>query len=138
MGIDKVYLTGYSPYPVKEDDPRLPHIRAKIDRQIHKTALGAEQSINWDYQDDLMSLISEFKADGFIVLALEQTPRSVELQTYAPDSDTVLIVGNEVEGVDSQVLKACDQVLAIPMAGQKESFNVAAAAAMALYHLKFP
>ena len=85
-----------------------------------------------------MSLISEFKADGFIVLALEQTPRSVELQTYAPDSDTVLIVGNEVEGVDSQVLKACDQVLAIPMAGQKESFNVAAAAAMALYHLKFP
>jgi 23S rRNA (guanosine2251-2'-O)-methyltransferase len=130
-------LTGYSPYPAKTDDERLPHIQAKIGRQIQKTALGAQDSVEWDYQADLITLIESFKSDGFIMLALEQSPRAVELQDYESSGDIVLIVGNEVEGIENEILSVCDEVVVIPMAGKKESYNVAVAAGMALFHLKF-
>lgn len=137
LGVDNVYLTGYSPYPAKQNDPRLPHLRLKLERRIHKTALGAEDSVSWEHQENLMSLIPKLKADGFMVLALEQTPRSIELSKFRVKKDVALIVGNERTGVEEEILALCDQGLVIPMAGQKESFNVAVAAAIALYHLKF-
>ncbi len=136
LGIDKVYLTGYSPYPAKKDDSRLPHVVSKLARQIHKTALGAERSVKWDYAPDIKSLIAELKAAGFTVAALEQTPAAADLRTYAAQNDIALIVGNEVDGIPEDILRISDEAIAIPMAGRKESFNVAVAAAIALYHLQ--
>jgi len=137
LGIDMVHLTGYSPYPAKTDDSRLPHVRNKLDRQIHKTALGAERTVKWEYAGDIKSLVHELKADGFTIAALEQTPASTDLQTYTTGSDIALIVGNEVNGIPDDIIKICDIAIAIPMAGRKESFNVAVAAAIALYQLKY-
>jgi 23S rRNA (guanosine2251-2'-O)-methyltransferase len=136
LGVYKVFLTGYTPYPSKAGDRRLPHIQAKVARRIHKTALGAEDNLDWDYHEDLRSLIADLKADGFIMLALEQSPRATRLQDYSPKGRAALIVGNEVDGIDDDVLALCDKILMIPMAGHKESFNVAVAAGIALFHLK--
>lgn len=137
LGVSKVYLTGYSPYPIRPGDERLPHIRDRVDRQIHKTALGAEKSVDWEYTADLPALIPKLRLDGLIVLALEQSAGAIDLPGYKAVSDTALIVGNEVSGLEIDILGACDRTVSIPMAGRKESFNVAAAGAMALFHLRY-
>src|SRR5580765_8790609 len=74
LGIAEVYLTGHTPYPTEPSDQRLPHLRAKIDKQISKTALGAEQFMTWSHQDAIDSLIAELKQRGYIIVAIEQTP----------------------------------------------------------------
>lgn len=136
LGVDKVYLTGYTPYPLTSHDSRLPHMAAKLDKQIHKTALGAEKLVQWQHVEDIFAVINELKKNSFTVAALEQAKGSTPLPQFKSPQKTALVVGREVEGVEPEVLKACDEVLEIPMLGQKESFNVAAAAAMALYHLR--
>lgn len=135
LGVDKVYLTGYTPYPATVADQRIPHLIQKIDRQIHKTALGAERSVAWEYNPDIAKVIEQLKASGSAIVALEQTATSVPLQTFQPPENVALIVGREVEGIEPTVLALVDEAIEIPMKGQKESFNVAAAAAMALYRL---
>ena len=137
LGIEKVWLTGYTPYPALEDDQRLPHESQKITKQIHKTALGAEEHQPWQHADDIATVIDQLKHDGYKVVALEQTDQSVPLQTFTVPDRIALIVGREVEGVEAEVLARCDGSVEIPMSGKKESFNVAVAAAMALYHLTF-
>ncbi|HEY5152777.1 MAG TPA: TrmH family RNA methyltransferase [Candidatus Saccharimonadales bacterium] len=137
LGIDKVYLTGYTPYPVDQNDERLPHLAQKTGRQIAKTALGAEKSQAWQHLADLQPLLDELRRQSFVVAALEQADGSVELTGFTAPSKLALLVGREVEGVEPEVLAACDIILEIPMAGRKESFNVAQAAAMALYQLRF-
>src|SRR5581483_4889682 len=72
MGIQCVYLTGYTPYPASSHDTRLPHESRKLDAQIHKTALGAERLIEWTAAPNVFAVIRELKADGFTVAALEQ------------------------------------------------------------------
>jgi 23S rRNA (guanosine2251-2'-O)-methyltransferase len=135
LGVQKVCLTGYTPYPAQEHDFRLPHESRKIDAQIRKTALGAEQSQAWEYWPSIDDAIASLKQAGYTIAALEQTPHSVPLPDYAAPDNIALIVGREVEGVEPEVLALTDVALEIPMAGQKESFNVAQAAAMALYDL---
>jgi 23S rRNA (guanosine2251-2'-O)-methyltransferase len=135
FGAGKVYLTGYTPYPKKADDERLPHLAVKIDRQIHKTALGAEETVEWCYQSKIEELINELKKNGFLVAALEQTPTATLLNKFLPDKKIALIVGNEIDGLDQKTLRLCDAYLQIPMRGSKESFNVAVAAAVAMYQL---
>jgi len=138
LGVIKVYLTGYTPYPlIEHGDTRLPHLAQKIDRQINKTALGATQLIAWENRPDIEPLISELRSDGFTVAALEQTAQSLPLPDVRPGRKMALIVGREVEGIEPEVLARCDCAIQIPMYGRKESFNVAAAAAMALYRLRF-
>lgn len=137
LGIDKVYLTGYTPYPLHANDERLPHLATKIDKQISKTALGAETSQSWQHLDEVDGLIEKLKQDGCSLAALEQTPDATKLTDFKSDGKIALIVGREVEGVEPEILAACDKILEIPMFGSKESFNVAQAAAMALYHLRF-
>ena len=110
---------------------------AKIDKQIHKTALDAEHQIDWRHDDDIFSVMEQLRTRGFVIAAIEQSPHSVKLPTYAPPDKIALLVGREVEGVEPEVLSACDMALEIPMFGQKESFNVVQAAAMGLYHCKF-
>lgn len=138
LGVGQVYLTGYTPYPAEPHDTRLPHIAAKLSKQISKTALGAEQTQAWMHSEDIGVVIRQLKADGFTVVAVEQAADSIALPDYQPPEKVALLVGREVEGVESEVLAACDQAVEIPMFGHKESFNVVQAAAMALYHCRFP
>lgn len=137
LAIDHVYLSGYTPYPQAPNDKRLPHISERIGRQIHKTALGAEKTLAWNHIDSISMLIKKLRNQGVFILALEQTPNSKSLVKYKTTRDVALIVGSEVDGLERPVLELADIDLHIPMLGTKESFNVANAAAMALYHLRF-
>lgn len=137
LGIAKVYICGYSPYPLEKDDARLSHLAAKSDHQINKTALGAQNSVKWEHRQNIVELISELKSRSYLVAALEQTEAASELGKFKPSSKVALIVGSEVGGLPVGVLDICDRQIYIPMSGKKESFNVAVAAAIALYHLKY-
>jgi len=137
LGVETVYLTGYTPYPLTQSENRLPHIAAKMDKQITKTALGAEKSQPWQYEADIEKLIASLKANNFSIMALEQVAGASRLPACKPPNRLAIVVGREVEGIEADILQLCDQVVEIPMFGKKESFNVAQAAAMALYHCRF-
>ncbi len=137
LGIDELYLTGYTPYPLKEGDSRLPHLARKIDRQIAKTALGAEKSVNWSQSPKIESIIELIKTQGYRVFALEQTKTATALNKFQSPQKIAIIVGREVEGLEAEVISLCDGALQIPMLGKKESLNVTIAAAIALYVLRY-
>lgn len=137
LGVSKVYFTGYTPYPTVSSDTRLPHISAKLTKQISKTALGAEALVNWEHVLDILQIINTLKADGYQLIALEQSSDSIPLPDFIAPDKVALLLGREVEGIDPELLQRCDAVLEIPMFGQKESFNVVQAAAIALYQLRF-
>jgi 23S rRNA (guanosine2251-2'-O)-methyltransferase len=135
LGVQEVYLTGYTPYPLLSDDGRLPHLAHKIDAQISKTALGAQKTLG--KPADIVEVINDLKQQGYRICALEQAANSIKLPDYQPPDKIAILVGREVEGIEPEILAKCDQILEIPMLGQKESFNVVQAAAMALYHCRF-
>ncbi len=138
LGVTQVYFTGYTPYPsLPADDPRLPHISAKLTRQIQKTALGAELLLPWTHLDDVTVCLAQLHAAGYQVIALEQSAHSVALPDFRPPEKVALLLGREVEGIAPEILAQCDQIVEIPMFGRKESFNVVQAAAIALYQLRF-
>lgn len=137
LGIEKVYLTGYTPYPIFDGDERLPHISRKIDKDIRKTALGAENQVSWEYEPEVTTVFERLKADGYQIAALEQATDSIQLPEFKPGDKIAILLGREVEGIDTQIIKNCDVTLEIPMFGKKESFNVVQAAAMVLYHCRF-
>jgi 23S rRNA (guanosine2251-2'-O)-methyltransferase len=137
LGLQKVILTGYTPYPLMKADPRLPHLSRKINAQIIKTALGAEQSLAWEQHEAIEPVIASLRGEGFSVYALEQANKAISLPEFSVPDKLVLIVGREVEGLEPEVLSLCDGAVEIPMLGKKESFNVVQAAAMALYHCRF-
>ena len=137
LGVTDVWLTGYTPYPPIENDPRGPYIAQKMGKQINKTALGAEDMIAWHQSDDIFAVLKELREDGYLVNAIEQTGDSIKLPEFTAPQKVALLVGREVEGVEPEVLEACDNALEIPMFGQKESFNVVQAAAMGLYQCRF-
>lgn len=133
FGVSKIILSGYTPYPATDNDPRLPHIARKLTEQIHKTALGAEAMVPFEYSEspDLAAL----KTAGYTVVGLEQNEESVMLQDYTPPQKIALLLGEEVHGLTNELVDACDDLIEIPMQGQKESFNVSIATGIALYHL---
>ena len=137
LAVEQVYLSGYTPYPSAAGDSRLPHLQQKISRRIDKTALGAQDVLAWGHIKDPHKTLADLSTQGFMVLALEQTAEAKDLTSFRANKDCVLIVGNEVDGIDSELLKIASQHLQIPMLGHKESFNVAVAGAIALYHLRF-
>ncbi len=137
LAVKQVYLTGYTPYPVVAQDERLPHLSAKLDKQISKTALGAEQYVDWHQEADINTVITRLRNDGYQIIGLEQTPSSVPLQTIQAPDKVALLLGREVEGLEQEVIDLCDLCVEIPMLGKKESYNVVQAAAMALYQLRF-
>jgi len=137
LGVEKVYLCGITPYLPVKGDRRLPHVARRAAAQISKTALGAEISVNWDYIKDIKRAVDLVQQAGFTILALEQSPKSIDLASYHPPAAVALIVGNEVDGLPDEILALSDVRAEIPMLGQKESFNVASAAAMGMYHLRF-
>ena len=135
FGVRRFYATGYTPYPTLTDDTRLPHLRDKLHRQIAKTALGAERTVDVRYCDDIIALLQNYHQQGFTIAALEQTAHSVMLPDYQPPRRLVLLLGEELHGITKKLLDLCDIALEIPMNGYKESFNVSVAAGIALYAL---
>lgn len=135
FGIDEILLSGYTPYPRTNNDSRLPHIADKLTMQIHKTALGAENSIAFRFVNSIDDAINIVRAEHIFLIALEQSPSSISLPSYdAPDS-YALLLGEEVHGIPASILEYCDVSLEIPMCGEKESFNVSVVTGIALYAL---
>jgi len=122
FGVERVYLTGYTATP-----PR---------KEIAKTALGAEDRVLWEYHIDPLPLMAQLKQQGWTILALENgreaMPLSDALRHVHPER-TVLLLGNEVEGVVPDVLAICDQIVEIILPGRKRSLNVSVAAGIALF-----
>ena len=137
LGVKEVILSGYTPYPLLKHDSRLPHIAKKLDAQIHKTALGAERTQAWRHYDTFEEVHAYLKTQGYELAVVEQAPDAIALPIFRPPKRLALLVGREVEGVESEILAACDAILEIPMFGKKESYNVVQAAGMAMYHCRF-
>lgn len=133
FGLKKIICSGYTPYPNITGDVRLPHIKNKLSLQIAKTSLGAEEHLQITHYDD--APIEYLKSRGYKVVALEQSPNSLNIHSYRPTAKMVLLLGEEVNGVSSELLNKCDEVIEIPMKGKKESFNVSVATGIALYAL---
>lgn len=132
FGVERIVLSGYTPFPAFDDDPRLPHQAAKITSAIHKTALGAESLVPFEFVPDIKAWLSECSQP---IIALEQSASSVDISTFDPPEEFVLLLGEEVHGIESELLGLCDAIVEIPMRGQKESFNVSVATGIALYAL---
>jgi len=135
LGVEKFIATGTTPYP-NASDTQLPHVVKRINAQISKTALGAEESVDTSH-GEIEEIINTLKHNDFKIYALEQSTESINLRNFVKPIDTkiALIVGNENEGIASDILQRADEILEIPMVGTKESFNVASATAIALWQL---
>jgi 23S rRNA (guanosine2251-2'-O)-methyltransferase len=133
FGVKKIVLSGYTPYPRIKNDPRLPHISDKLTSQIHKTALHAEEIVPFEYREVLD--LNAFKKEGYRLVALEQAENSVLLSDYTIPEKIALLIGEEVHGIEPELLAQCEDIVEIPMQGQKESFNVSVATGIALYAL---
>lgn len=134
FGIERIILTGYTPYPRHDGDTRLPHLADKITKEIHKTALGAETLVSFFYSQTIP--FDQLRDEGYRLVALEQHPRSVPLADFQPTNiDTALILGEERFGITAEILSECTDIVEIPLYGKKESLNVSVAAGIALYHL---
>lgn len=125
VGIDKVYLVGTTPRPTDRF--------GRVQKDIAKSALGAETWIPWEYRDNLKSLIKELKKDGFLIVAIEQDKDSIDYRKVKIKGKTAFILGAEVDGLDKKILKDCDIIAEIPMKGKKESLNVSVACGVALF-----
>ena len=136
FGCQDVIFIGTTPYPQLADDQRLPHAAQRQTKMIAKTALGAEATINGQCFSNAQSWLAT--VDSGLIVSLEQTPDSQSLFDYLPKTKVdYLVVGSEINGIDSLILKNSHQKIKIPMSGRKESFNVAVAAGIALYHLNY-
>ena len=137
LGINKIFLSGYTPYPDTENDKRLPHIARKLTNKIVKTSLGAETTTNWEYRKDVTKLISELKSKEYEIVAVEIEKEAIKLNAYKFPKKVAFIFGNERFGIDKKILSLVDFKVYIPMLGSKESFNVVQAAAMVLYSARY-
>ena len=119
--IHSVDLCGYTPKP--------PH------RDIQKTALGATETVEWHYVSSTMEAVNLLKEKGYKIFAVEQAEGSVSLEKFNPEDNIAVIFGNEVEGVDVEVLKHCDACIEIPQFGTKHSLNISVAAGIVLWEI---
>lgn len=122
--IDKVWLCGICAVPPSAE--------------IHKSALGAEDSVAWEHVDDTMEAVRRLKEDGYTIVSAEQTMESVMLDTFVPEPGRryAVVFGNEVAGVSQEVVDASDFALEIPQYGTKHSLNVSVSIGVVLWHLR--
>ena len=142
FGVSRVVLSGYTPRV--HDTSLLPHLREKLDREIHKTALGAEDMLDVYSCGDIISELTSLKEQGWQIVGLENNISSDKLVTLSDKRlsgllsvKVVLVLGEEVHGIDYSLRDIIDLFVEIPMRGQKESFNVSVAAGIAIYSLDF-
>ena len=121
--IEKIYLCGITAKP--------PH------KDIHKTALGATDSVAWEYREDTLTLIKELHKENIQTIAIEQADKSVMLQDFTPKKETkyAIIMGNEVKGVQQEVVSKADYVIEIPQYGTKHSLNISVTTGIVLWDL---
>jgi len=120
--VEGICLCGYTPQP--------PH------RDIHKTALGATETVDWLYFSTTLEAVKALKERHYKIYAVEQAEGSISLERFSqPDAKIAVVFGNEVEGVDSEVLKLCDGCIEIPQLGMKHSLNISVAAGIVLWKL---
>lgn len=121
LGVKKVYLTGYTGTPKQS--------------KVAKTALGAHESVPWEKMRSTSESISRLRAEGYAIIGLEKTATSIDARTWNPPRKAAILLGNEVSGLSPRVLALCDEVVHLPMLGEKESLNVAVAAGAVGYML---
>lgn len=118
--VQKIYLCGITAKP--------PH------KDIHKTALGATESVEWEYAATTLDVVSDLKSKGYCCIAIEQAEHAQMLDKFKiKEGPYALIFGNEVMGVDQEVVSACDQVIEIPQSGTKHSLNISVSAGVVLW-----
>ncbi len=131
-GADRIFLTGYTPPPPKQDASYL----TDAEKSFRKTALGAEAFIPWKKSRSFARVFFWLRKDGYQIIALEQSGQSIGYRRYVPKGKVALIVGNEVHGINRKILNRCDATIEIPMYGTKNSLNVSVAAGVALYQIR--
>lgn len=104
-------------------------------REIHKTALGADETVPWRYFNSTVEACAELKRKGYRIFAVEQTENSVMLQDFMVESPCAFIMGNEVEGVADEVLPYCDGAIEIPQEGTKHSLNVSVCSGIVMWEV---
>lgn len=121
--VEKIYLCGITPTP--------PH------REIQKTALGATESVDWQYAESTIEVVNQLKKEGWTILALEQTTNSVMLDELKVEKGEkiAIVLGNEVEGVNQEVINLCNKAVEIPQFGTKHSFNVSVSCGIMLWQV---
>ena len=137
VGLTKILLTGITPYPTYTDDQRKPWEITTITEKLHKTALGAEEFVAWEYVEKPENALSLKQANlNCSVVSLEKTDTSISIFDADMLFPILFIVGNEKDGISQKTLSQSDHIVHIPMYGKKESFNEASATAIALYELR--
>jgi 23S rRNA (guanosine2251-2'-O)-methyltransferase len=119
--LEAIYITGYTAKP--------PH------KEIKKTALGAEDSVEWHYFENAESAILKLHESGYKVYAVEQVENSISLERFASNEKIAVIFGNEVSGVEQTTIEKCDGCIEIPQLGMKHSLNIATAAGVVLWEI---
>lgn len=133
VGIDKIYLTGWTPRPTDKF--------GRIQKDIAKSALGAENFVSWEYKKSLPASIGKLKREGYKIIAIEQDERAVDYRKVSKlvgKEKMAIIMGPEVLGLDKKILDKCDIIAQIPMHGKKESLNVSVACGVALFRILKP
>jgi len=127
-GIDKIFLTGYTPAPIDAF--------GRVSKEIHKTALGAEKFIEWEKVKDIGKLIELLRREQIQVVAIEQATTAIDYRKFKPKPAVAIVFGNEVRGLNKKTLERCDEIIEIPMRGEKESLNVAVSVGIVAYEIK--
>ena len=122
VGVKKIYLSGYSPYP--------PNFR------LEKTALGATNFVDWEYEKDIFSILKYLKEENIPIISAEQTEQSVDYRKIEYPKRFCIAMGNEVSGIEDEILKASMSIVEIPMYGKKNSLNVSVAFGILVYYIK--
>jgi len=106
-------------------------------REIHKTALGATESVNWKYFSNTIDSINELKQQGYLIISIEQVKNSLLLQDFTANKDQkiALVLGNEVKGVDQDIINKSDLCIEIPQYGTKHSLNVSISGGLVIWHI---
>lgn len=121
--IEKLYLCGYTPHPPK--------------KEVLKTALGSQDSVNWEFEEDAVQTVKQLKSKGYTICALEQTDSNISYSELQKSNlPLCLIVGNEISGVSQELIDLCDVTIEIPQFGIKQSLNVAVAYGIAIFELR--
>jgi len=127
FGVARMMLGGYTPAPIDRF--------GRVVKEIQKTSLGAIDMVPWEHVSDACAEVRILKETGHMVVVLEQDARSVPLSEAVVSGDTVLVLGNEVDGVSLPMRELADMIIEIPMQGKKESLNVSVAGGIALFAL---
>ncbi len=124
-GVAKVFLCGITPTPLDRF--------GRVRKDVAKVALGAERAVSWEHVRDTLGCIEQLKHDGVTIVAVEQDTRAKNFKDFSASNPTAFIFGEETKGLSKDILEACDEVIEIPMCGEKESLNVSVAAGVVLF-----